>query len=123
MVGNFSLYSKSNRALSKQTVRNLIRRRDLRRHVWFCAVCLHSIKYAKKVHSIEKKRAHDTTFDKPKMFSLLFVFVLICTCLCDFFVCMYVATLLLKLIGTRIRRRSHLLLMKTYVDVTLLPYG
>ena len=31
-----------------------------------------------------------------QMFSLLFMFVLICTCLCDFFVCMYVATLIVE---------------------------
>ena len=36
---------------------------------------------------------------------------------------MYVATLFLKLIGTRIRRRSHLMLMKTYINITLLPMG
>ena len=52
------------------------------------------------------------------------MFVLIYTCLCDFCVCMYVCgNAVVKLIGTRIRRRSHLLLMKTYVDITLLANG
>ena len=39
----FRLYSNSNRAFCRQTVKNLIRRRDMRRLVRFCAVCLHPI--------------------------------------------------------------------------------
>ena len=37
--GNFHFYSKLKRNFCTQTVENLIRRRILRRLIWFCTVC------------------------------------------------------------------------------------
>ena len=49
----------------------------------------------------------------------LFWFVRVCVIFC-----MYVCgNTVFEIIGTRIRRRSHLMLMKTYVYITLLPMG
>ena len=47
------------------------------------------------------------------------VVVMICTYLCEFVVCMYVAALLLKLIANvlQIRRRPYILLVKTYEGI------
>ena len=42
--GNFHFYSNFNRPFSKQTVETLIRRRVLRRLIWFCTVCRCPIK-------------------------------------------------------------------------------